>query len=60
VQAGAPDRNAEVFAALRTMGFKERDCRTAVARCASGSPLATRDLGTAREFFGSFRVGAAL
>jgi hypothetical protein len=43
VEAGAADRNAQVFAALRTMGFKERDCRTAVERCAIASPVATRE-----------------
>ncbi len=29
------ERNAHVFAALRGLGFKERDCRAALARCAS-------------------------
>jgi Holliday junction resolvasome RuvABC DNA-binding subunit len=39
----AADRNAQVFAALRTMGFKERDCRTAVDRCATSGPAASRE-----------------
>jgi hypothetical protein len=34
VRAGTADRNSQVFAALRGMGFKERDCRLAVDRCA--------------------------
>ncbi|MFZ5892939.1 MAG: HNH endonuclease [Myxococcota bacterium] len=33
--AGAADRNAQVFAALRGMGFKERECRTVLDRCAA-------------------------
>jgi Holliday junction resolvasome RuvABC DNA-binding subunit len=39
----AADRNAQVFAALRTMGFKERDCRTAVDRCAMSAHAASRE-----------------
>jgi Holliday junction resolvasome RuvABC DNA-binding subunit len=38
------DRNAQVFAGLRTMGFKERDCRTAVERCSKNlAATATRE-----------------
>jgi hypothetical protein len=33
LDSGVADRNAQVFAALRTMGFKERECRMAVERC---------------------------
>ncbi|MFZ5895613.1 MAG: hypothetical protein ACOY0T_31440 [Myxococcota bacterium] len=41
---GAADRNAQVFAALRGMGFKERECRTALERCAAAIALgATRE-----------------
>ncbi|MFZ5893640.1 MAG: HNH endonuclease [Myxococcota bacterium] len=41
---GAADRNAQVFAALRGMGFKERECRTALERCAATiDPNATRE-----------------
>ncbi|MFZ5891815.1 MAG: HNH endonuclease [Myxococcota bacterium] len=41
---GAADRNAQVFAALRGMGFKERECRTALDRCAATiAPNATRE-----------------
>ncbi|MFZ5889972.1 MAG: RuvA C-terminal domain-containing protein [Myxococcota bacterium] len=41
---GAADRNAQVFAALRGMGFKERECRTALERCtAMIAPNATRE-----------------
>jgi hypothetical protein len=44
VDPGAADRNAQVFAGLRTMGFKERDCRTAVERCSKNlAPTATRE-----------------
>jgi hypothetical protein len=40
----AADRNAQVFSALRTMGFKERDCRTAVERCSKNlASAATRE-----------------
>jgi hypothetical protein len=40
----ATDRNAQVFAGLRTMGFKERDCRMAVDRCAENlAPTASRE-----------------
>ncbi|MFZ5892398.1 MAG: RuvA C-terminal domain-containing protein, partial [Myxococcota bacterium] len=41
---GVADRNAQVFAALRGMGFKERECRTALDRCATTiAPNATRE-----------------
>jgi Holliday junction resolvasome RuvABC DNA-binding subunit len=44
LDSGAADRNAQVFAGLRTMGFKERDCRTAVDRCSKSlAPTATRE-----------------
>jgi Holliday junction resolvasome RuvABC DNA-binding subunit len=40
----ATDRNAQVFSALRTMGFKERDCRAAVDGCSRNlGPTATRE-----------------
>ncbi|MFZ5893163.1 MAG: HNH endonuclease [Myxococcota bacterium] len=35
VQLGVAERQAQVFAALRGMGFKERECRTALDRCAA-------------------------
>jgi hypothetical protein len=42
--SSAADRNARVFAGLRRMGFKERDCRTAVERCSQElPPTATRE-----------------
>jgi hypothetical protein len=44
VQAAAAERNAQVFAGLRTMGFKERDCRMAVDRCSKDlAPTASRE-----------------
>lgn len=44
LRVGAADRNAQVFAALRGMGFKERECRTALDRCAAMiAPSATRE-----------------
>ncbi|MFZ5893706.1 MAG: HNH endonuclease [Myxococcota bacterium] len=44
VQLGIADRNGQVFAALRGMGFKERECRTALDRCAPTiAPTATRE-----------------
>jgi hypothetical protein len=44
LDSSVADRNAQVFAGLRTMGFKERDCRTAVARCSQNlAATATRE-----------------
>ncbi|MFZ5890145.1 MAG: HNH endonuclease [Myxococcota bacterium] len=44
LRVGVADRNAQVFAALRGMGFKERECRTALDRCAAMiAPAATRE-----------------
>jgi hypothetical protein len=43
VEPAAADRNAQVFAGLRTMGFKERDCRAAVERCSQAAPRASRE-----------------
>ena len=44
LDSGVADRNAQVFAGLRTMGFKERDCRLAVVRCSKDlAPTATRE-----------------
>jgi hypothetical protein len=44
VQAAAAERNAQVFGGLRTMGFKERDCRMAVDRCSKDlAPTASRE-----------------
>jgi hypothetical protein len=44
VQAAAAERNAQVFAGLRTMGLKERDCRMAVDRCSKDlAPTASRE-----------------
>lgn len=33
VQVDAAERNTQVFAALRGLGFRERDCRAALVRC---------------------------
>jgi len=38
LQAGAAERNAQVFAALRQLGFKERACRSALDRCSAALP----------------------
>ena len=38
VQVGAAERNAQVFAALRQLGFKERECRSALERCSATLP----------------------
>ena len=44
VRAHAAERNAQVFAGLRELGFKERECRTAVERCATAlAPDASRE-----------------
>jgi Holliday junction resolvasome RuvABC DNA-binding subunit len=44
LDSSAADRNAQVFAGLRTMGFKERDCREAVDRCSKNlAATATRE-----------------
>ncbi|MFZ5893589.1 MAG: HNH endonuclease [Myxococcota bacterium] len=44
VQLGVAERHAQVFAALRGMGFKERECRTALDRCAATiAPNVTRE-----------------
>ncbi|MFZ5889662.1 MAG: HNH endonuclease [Myxococcota bacterium] len=44
VQADAVDRNAQVFAGLRGLGFKERECRSALERCsATVAPTASRE-----------------
>jgi len=42
LQASAADRNAQVFAALRQLGFKEQQCRSALDRCSATLP-ATAD-----------------
>jgi len=41
LQVGTAERNAQVFAALRQLGFKERQCRWALDRCAAMLPPPT-------------------
>jgi len=38
LQVGAAERNAQVFAALRQLGFTERQCRSALDRCSAMLP----------------------
>ncbi|MFZ5891565.1 MAG: HNH endonuclease [Myxococcota bacterium] len=43
VKADAAERNAQVFAELRGLGFKERECRSALDKCAATlAPSASR------------------
>jgi len=41
LQVGTAERNAQVFAALRQLGFKERECRSALERCSATLPPTT-------------------
>ncbi|MFZ5890652.1 MAG: hypothetical protein ACOY0T_06235 [Myxococcota bacterium] len=44
VKADAAERNAQVFAGLRGLGFKERECRSVLDKCAATlAPSATRE-----------------
>jgi len=44
LQVDVAERNAQVFAALRQLGFKERQCRSALDRCsATLPPTASRE-----------------